>query len=195
LITPDGGEITIAGVRLARSSFQVKQKIGVLPENLGLFDALTVKEHLELVGPIYGLGKGETGQRTDALLALFDLERSRNTFAGQCSHGMRKKLSLAMALLHNPRVLLLDEPFEGIDPTSVQSIQYLLTKIALRGVTVLLTSHLLPTIEQLTSQIVVLQQGRVVWSSANQGSGQSLRKQYFDRVEKPLLEDLPWLGH
>jgi ABC-2 type transport system ATP-binding protein len=195
LISPDAGEVRIAGIDLSQHPFQVKRQIGVLPEDLGLFDALTVQEHLELVGPIYGLPKDETGKRALALLRVFQLAEARSTFAGQCSCGMRKKIALAMALLHNPRVLLLDEPFEGIDPTLVQTIQYLLASIAQRGVTVLLTSHVLSTIEQLTPQIMVIQNGKIVWRSGNDTPPQSLHKQYFDLVEAPLREDLPWLGY
>jgi ABC-2 type transport system ATP-binding protein len=195
LIAPDEGTVSIAGLDLAQHPSQVKQKIGVLPESLGLFDALTVAEHLELIGPIYGVAKDETGQRSDALLRLFGIEYARQTFARQCSYGTRKKIALAMALLPNPRVLFLDEPLEGIDPSSVQTIQHLLSRIAQRGVTILLTSHVLSTIEQLTSQIVVIQNGKIAWRSSGDSPPQSLHQQYFDLVEEPLKEDLPWLGY
>ncbi len=104
--------------------------MGALPEDLGLFDALTIEEHLELCGPIYGLSRTETRERTGALLRILGLENGRCTYLDQCSHGMRKKTALAMALLHNPRVLLLDEPFEGIDPVSSVTIRDLLIAVA-----------------------------------------------------------------
>lgn len=195
LVSPDQGEIKIAGLDLAHHPLQVKQQVGVLPEGLGLLDALTVEEHLELTGPIYGLAKSEAYRRSDDLLRLFGIEHARRTFARQCSYGMRKKIALAMALLHNPRVLFLDEPFEGVDPSSVQTIQYLLSVIASRGVTIMLTSHVLSTIEKLTSQIIVIRDGKIVWKSGNDSPPQSLHKQYFDLVEEPLNEDLPWLGY
>ena len=195
LVSPDEGSVTIAGIEPSQHPSQVKQQIGVLPESLGLFDALTAEEHLQLTGPIYGIATDETNQRSDALLRLFGIEYARETFAGQCSYGMRKKIALAMALLSNPRVLFLDEPFEGIDPTSVQTIQYLLSIIAQRGVTILLTSHVLSTIQQLTSQLVVIRDGRIVWRSENDSSPRPVQEQYFDLVDEPLKEDLPWLGY
>jgi ABC-2 type transport system ATP-binding protein len=126
LLPPDAGELRIPG----------KREMGVLPEDLGLFDALTIEEHLELCGPIYGLSRTETRERTGALLRILGLENGRYTYLDQCSHGMRKKTALAMALLHNPRVLLLDEPFEGIDPVSSVTIRDLLIAVAGRGIAV-----------------------------------------------------------
>ncbi|HTQ58349.1 MAG TPA: ABC transporter ATP-binding protein [Bryobacteraceae bacterium] len=118
LLAADSGDVRISGCDLFADPVTVRRSIGVLPEDMGLFDGLTVEEHLELCGPIYGLGKRETRERGDALLRVLGLEDGRYTYLDQCSHGMRKKTALAMALLHGPRVLLLDEPFEGIDPAS-----------------------------------------------------------------------------
>ena len=193
LLAPDRGEVRIADLDARTDALRVKQAIGVLPEDLGLFDALTVHEHLELCGPIYGLTRDETRARTDALLRILDLDHGRNTFSDQCSHGMRKKTALAMALLHSPRVLLLDEPFEGIDPVSSKTIRDLLTAVAGRGITVLLTSHALSTIDRLATQMMLIRGGRVVWSSAANEMPRPLEEMYFELVETPHTEDLPWL--
>ncbi len=194
LLKPTSGEAVVAGLNVASEPLAVKRIIGVLPENLGLFDALTVEEHLYLSGPIYGLSRGETRARTDQLLRALALENGRTTFIEHCSYGMRKKTALAMALLHNPRVLFLDEPFEGIDPVTSKTLRGLLTTVAARGVTVFLTSHILTIVERLATQIVMIRDGRAVWNSRPDELPKSLEDVYFDLVEPPIEEDLPWLG-
>ena len=107
---------------------------------------------------------------------------------------MRKKTALAMALLHNPRVLFLDEPFEGIDPVTSKTIRDLLTALAARGMTVFMTSHILSIVERLASQIVFIRQGRIVWNSTQDQLPQGLEDHYFALVESAPPRDLPWLG-
>ena len=194
LLAPTAGSIAVAGVDPQKHPLRVKQIAGILPEGLGLFDDLTVAEHLELSGPIYGLSRAETAARTTQLLRLLDLERGRHTFASACSHGMRKKTALALALLHNPRVLFLDEPFEGVDPVTSRTIRELLAAIARRGITVFLTSHILSIVDRLAGQILFLRQGRIVWNSETSELKQPLEDLYFELVEPPRTEDLEWLG-
>ncbi len=194
LMPPTAGEVTVAGLNVRSQTLAVKRACGVLPENLGLFDALTVQEHLELSGPIYGLSLKETRARADQLLRVLALEHGRDTFLGECSHGMRKKTSLAMALLHNPRVLLLDEPFEGIDPVTAHSISDLLRMLASRGAAILISAHILAIVDRLADQILMLRQGRIVWDSPAADLPRALEDHYFELVEAPRMEELPWLG-
>ncbi len=142
LVAPTSGSATVAGLDVVRDALQSKKRIGVLPENLGLFDDLTVEEHLDLTGAVYGLTRQETRDRTAQLLRVLHLEHGRKTFASRCSHGMRKKTSLAMALLPNPQVLFLDEPLEAIDPVTAKTVTDLLVTLSQRGITVFLTSHI-----------------------------------------------------
>ncbi len=142
LLSPSSGEATICGLKAGAHSLELKRKMGVLPENLGLFDDLTVDEHLLLTGQVYGLPAEATMARMEQLLNVLDLRNGRKTFASQCSHGMRKKTALAMALLPNPEVLFLDEPFEAIDPVTSKIMRDLLVNASRRGVTVFLTSHI-----------------------------------------------------
>ena len=193
LLAPDTGEIQIANLDVRSDLVKVKRAIGVLPEDLGLFDSLSIKEHLELSGPVYGLSLRETRERMDPLLRMLGIHDKRDTFLDQASHGMRKKTALAMALIHNPRVLFLDEPFEGIDPVSSKTIQDLLTAVAVRGITVFLTSHILSIIDKLAGQIVMIRQGHIVWDSVLEKLDRPLEEMYFDFVETPHTEDLPWL--
>jgi ABC-2 type transport system ATP-binding protein len=126
---------------------------------------------------------------------MLDLETTRHTFAGDASYGMKKKTALAMALLHNPRVLLLDEPFEGIDPTSSRVIEQALTTAAQRGLTILFTSHILPLAQRLANRSLILQNGLIVWDSSRDAQLASLDRTYFNLIGEPGQEDhLPWLG-
>lgn len=194
LIAPTSGDALIGGLHVAGEPLAVRRVVGVLPENLGLFDSLTIEEHLHLSGPVYGLSAGETHQRTNQLLRVLGLEDGRDTFASECSHGMRKKTALAMALLHNPQALFLDEPFEGIDPVAAKTIGDLLQNLARRGMTVFLTSHILSIVEKLATQIVLIRGGKIVWNSAAEHLERPVEDLYFDLVEAPPNEEMPWLG-
>jgi ABC-2 type transport system ATP-binding protein len=109
LLAPDAGTIRVAGLPVTGRTLALRRLMGVVPEDLGLFDSLTIEEHLEMCGPIYGLAREETRRRTESLLRFLDLFAGRRTFLDQCSYGMRKKTAFAMALLHAPRVLFFDE--------------------------------------------------------------------------------------
>jgi ABC-2 type transport system ATP-binding protein len=173
---------------------EAKRITGVLPENLGLFEHLTLEEHLLLTGPIYGLSPINTRARAAQLLSALGLDPFRNLYASQCSHGTRKKTALAMALLHNPKVLFLDEPFEGIDPVTAALIRQLLVTLSERGITIFLTSHILSIVERLATRIIFIRQGKLAWNSTPAELPQSLEDHYFDLVEAPPHPDLPWLG-
>jgi ABC-2 type transport system ATP-binding protein len=194
LLAPTSGDAAVAGLSITKGGIELKKRIGVLPANLGLFDDLTVEEHLTLTGDVYGLRREDTHLRTAQLLRALDLENGRTVFASRCSSGMRKKTALAMALIHNPPVLFLDEPFEAIDPFTSRTISELLVRIARRGTTVFLTSHILSTIERMATQFIVIRDGRIVWNAAASELTKPLEEMYFDLVEYPPVEDLEWLG-
>ena len=194
LLSPSEGDVTVCGLNPATQPVELKRRIGVLPEDLGLFDDLTVEEHLLLTGDVYGLSRGATQARTAQLLHALSLEHGRHTFAAACSHGMRKKTSFAMALLPNPQVLFLDEPFEAVDPVTSKIMRELLLSAARRGVTVFLTSHILSVAEDIATQFVMIRKGAVVWNSPAGELPQSLEQHYFDLVEAPVVEELEWLG-
>ncbi len=194
LVRPSGGDIEVCGLDPQMQPIEFRRRIGVVPEDLGLFDNLTVEEHLSLTGSVYGLDKQVTRSRADQLLRVLRLEDGRDTFAASCSHGMRKKTSFAMALLPNPQVLFLDEPFEGIDPVTSKIMRNLLQSIASRGVTVFLTSHLLTAVEQIATQLIVIRKGRIVWDTPTAEVPVTLEQHYYDLVGTPVVEDIEWLG-
>jgi ABC-2 type transport system ATP-binding protein len=194
LLAPTSGEAMVCGLDVAKDSLAIKRKIGVLPENLGLFDDLTVEEHLLLTGQIYGLPRGVALTRIEQLLQALSLEQGRDTFASQCSHGMRKKTAFGMALLPNPEVLLLDEPFEAIDPVTSRIMHEVLVKAARRGTTVFLTSHILSVAERIANQFVIVRGGKMVWNSLAEELPRSLEELYLEMAESPMTEELEWLG-
>jgi len=194
LLAPTSGEILVCGLNVAQDPLAIKRRIGVLPEDLGLFDDLTVEEHLLLTGRIYGLSREITRARVEQLLSALSLAHGRDTFAGQCSHGMRKKTAFGMALLPNPEVLFLDEPFEAIDPVTSKTMRDLLVTAAGRGITVFLTSHILSVVERIANQFVMIRGGKSVWNSSSQDLPRSLEDLYFDLAEEPVTENLDWLG-
>ncbi len=194
LLTPSAGDVEVCGLDPRTNTIELKRRIGVLPEDLGLFDDLTVEEHLLLTGSVYGVEKHETRRRVDQLLRVLSLEHGRHTFAAACSHGMRKKTSFAMALLPNPQVLFLDEPFEAIDPVTSKIMRDLLETASRHRITIFLTSHMLSVVEQIATQVVMIRKGKIVWDSPRCDLPQSLEQHYFDLVEAPPSEDLEWLG-
>ncbi len=194
LLVPTSGEAIVCGTNVAVNPVAVKRKIGVLPESLGLFDDLTVEEHLELTGDIYGLDAATTRERITRLLTVLGLTAGRRTFARSCSHGMRKKTAFAMALLPNPEALFLDEPFEAVDPVTSGVMADILRNAASRGVTVLLTSHILPMAARIADQFVIIRSGRSVLNSTAADLPRPLEELYFELAEAPVSGELEWLG-
>jgi ABC-2 type transport system ATP-binding protein len=197
LLQPSAGEALISGLSILTSPLEVKKKIGVLPEDLALFDSLTIWEHLLMCGPIYGLTRSETESRAMQLLKYLDLRASRNVYVDQASSGMRKKCSLAMALLHNPAVLFLDEPFEGIDPVSSRNIKDLLSLLASRGATIFLTSHILEVVERLVESFAIIVEGEIVCSQTVEETlraGQTIEDLFLKHVRRDEVEQLEWIG-
>ena len=162
LLKPSSGTMRILGIDPLRDSVAVKRRIGVVPEDLALFDRLTAQETLMFVAQIHGIPGDTAKTRADDLLAVMDLTAAGSTLVTDFSHGMRKKLSLAAALLPAPKLLFLDEPFEGIDAVASRQIKDLLQSFVTRGGTIFLTSHILEIVERLSTHIGVIAKGRLV---------------------------------
>jgi len=165
LLAPTSGDAILTGNSIVKDSLAAKRLIGVVPDELALFDRLSLWEHLTMVGSIHGLSKDDTHTRSEDLLRVLGLWADRGTFAGESSHGMRKKLALAMALIHNPAILFLDEPFEGIDPLAGKVLRKLLQRMSARGTTIFLTSHILEIIEKLVDHVAIIVEGEIALDS------------------------------
>jgi ABC-2 type transport system ATP-binding protein len=166
LLAPSAGSIEILGRPFHSSALDLKRQIGVVPEGMALFGRLTAREYLRFVGRMYGLDNQTTEQRTDELLDFMQLANESKKLVTDFSHGMQKKLSLAAAVIHAPRVLFLDEPFEGVDAIAAGMLKTMLQGMIYRGATIFLTSHVLEIVERLCSHVAIIHQGRLVANGA-----------------------------
>jgi ABC-2 type transport system ATP-binding protein len=164
LLAPTSGTMRILGTDLAASDAarEVKRRIGVVPEDLALFDNLTAREYLTFIGRMYLLPATTVRQRCQELLAMMDLDHEEKKVTLEYSHGMKKKLALAAALLPDPDLLFLDEPFEGVDAVASRILRDVLQQFVKRGATVFLTSHVLEIVEKLCTDVAIIAQGRLV---------------------------------
>jgi ABC-2 type transport system ATP-binding protein len=162
LLAPTSGSIHVVGLDFSRNPLEVKRQIGVVPEGLALFGRLTAPEYLRFVGQMYGLDAATTLERSRELLEFMNLADERKKLITDFSHGMQKKLALAAAVIHGPKVLFLDEPFEGIDAIAAGAIKSMLQGMIARGATIFLTSHVLDIVERLCSHMAIINNGRLV---------------------------------
>ena len=172
LLGPTSGRIRVLGRDIATVPLEVKSRIGVVPEDLNLFERLTGAEMLAFTGRMYGLNKAEIAERLPELLDLMELRNEPKKLIVEYSHGMKKKLCLACALIHRPEILFLDEPFEGVDAIASRTLKDLLSRLTARGLTVFLTSHVLEIVERLCTDIAIISQGKLLAA----GSLDELRK-------------------
>src|SRR5580704_2158664 len=171
LLSASSGSIQILGLDLAQNPVEVKRQIGVVPEGMALFGRLTGAEYLNFVGRMYGLDRETAGKRTAELLDFMQLADQPKALVTDYSHGMQKKLALAAAVIHGPRILFLDEPFEGVDAIASGTLKAMLQRMIARGATIFLTSHVLEIVERLCSHLAIIHQGKLV----AQGSLEELR--------------------
>ena len=162
LIEPSDGEILFDGVPVGRDRLAHKQRLGYVPEEPHLYPHLTGAEYLEMVGQLRGIPEGLVIHKTSGFLRLLGLHADRNVPISSYSKGMRQKILLAAALLHNPELILLDEPFSGLDVNSALVLRGLIHELAARGKVVLFSSHELDTVERVSSRVVILHKGKVV---------------------------------
>jgi ABC-2 type transport system ATP-binding protein len=208
LLAPTSGRMQLLGIDFSANPVEVKRQIGVVPEGMGLFERLTGVQYLRFVGRMYGLDKPTAEKRAEELLEFMQLADREKTLIADYSHGMQKKMALAAAVIHGPRILFLDEPFEGVDALAAGALKALLGRMTERGVTIFLTSHVLEIVERLCSHLAIIHKGRLV----AQGSLEELRsgvpgaegeKKTLEQIflsivgqsggEQSRLEELTWL--
>jgi ABC-2 type transport system ATP-binding protein len=211
LLAPTAGRVRVLGRDIASEPNEVKRRIGVVPEDLNLFERLTGAEMLSFTGRMYGLGREDIASRSRELLELMELDSEPRRLVVEYSHGMKKKLALACALIHRPEILFLDEPFEGVDAIASRTLKDLLSRLTSRGLTVFLTSHVLEIVERLCTDIAIISEGRLVASGpleelrrgisvgdSSEGGGALSLEDYFIRVVGGAhgagADALRWLG-
>lgn len=199
LLTPSAGTVKVLGGNPLddAQAVKIKSRIGVVPEDLGLFDNLSAREYLTFVGRMYLMPTETMNQRIDELLSLMKLDDTDAKLTLEFSHGMRKKLALAAALLPNPDLLFLDEPFEGVDAVASRVLRDTLGNFVARGSTVFLTSHVLEIVERLCTHVGIIADGKLVeqCSLADLRQGSSLEVRFLERVgnEQDTALQLSWL--
>jgi ABC-2 type transport system ATP-binding protein len=208
LLAPTSGGMELLGLDFQKNAVEVKRQIGVVPEGMGLFERLTGIEYLHFVGRMYGLDRATTEKRADELLEFMQLADREKTQIADYSHGMQKKLALAAAVIHGPRILFLDEPFEGVDALAAGALKALLGRMTERGVTIFLTSHVLEIVERLCSHVAIIHKGRLVAQGSldelragagkQEGAPETLEQIFLSIVgqsgaEQARLEELSWL--
>lgn len=160
VLRPDAGQVRIAGVDLKANPVEAKRQLGFVPDEPELFDYLSVEEHLRFIARLYGVADIE--RRLPVLLADLELSDRRRSLPDELSRGMRQKLALGCAFVHDPKVLLLDEPLTGLDPLGIRRMKDAIREKAAAGAAVLLSSHLLEVVSELCGRVVVLGHGKVV---------------------------------
>ena len=198
LLRPDSGQILINGLDVWADPRAVKAIIGVVPAEARLFDRLSGEELLEYAGRLHSLPASEARSRAAQLLDVLDLADDARRLVADYSTGMRKKVALGCALIHNPAVLFLDEPLEGVDPVSGDVIRRLLTRFVGSGSTVLFSSHVMELVEQVCDHVSIIDKGRIVVTGTvdEVRGGKTLQQAFIDRVGSRATdrEVLSWLG-
>ncbi|WP_327225032.1 ABC transporter ATP-binding protein [Streptomyces platensis] len=200
LLRPDAGVVEIGGHDVWKDPVSVKSRIGVLPEGLRLFERLSGRELLGYIGRLRGLPGDEVDKRAAQLLDVLDLAGSQHKLVVDYSTGMRKKIGLAAALLHNPEVLFLDEPFEGVDPVSAQTIRGVLERYTTSGATVIFSSHVMELVESLCDWVAVIAAGQIRADgplAEVRGAAPSLQDAFLELVgagDRGAGANLDWLG-
>jgi ABC-2 type transport system ATP-binding protein len=199
LLAPSRGEVLVLGKNMLdpRESLEVKRRVGVIPEDLALFDNLTAREYLTFIGRMYLLPRDTVRSRIGELLPLLGLENEEKKLTLEYSHGMKKKLALAAALLPNPDLLFLDEPFEGVDAVTSRVVRDLLAGFVARGSTVFLTSHVLEIVEKLCTHVGIIVKGELVEQASLEviRKGGSLEDRFLERAgaDPEATRKLTWL--
>jgi ABC-2 type transport system ATP-binding protein len=192
LLEPSAGTMEILGKPFGAGALNLKRQIGVVPEGMALLGRLTAPEYLRFVGRMYGLDRVTTNLRTEELLEFMRLADERRKLITDFSHGMQKKLALAAAVIHGPRVLFLDEPFEGVDAIAAGMLKTMLLGMINRGVTIFLTTHVLEIVERLCSHVAIIHQGRLVANGSLEElrSGVASTLPGAEREQKLTLEEI-----
>jgi ABC-2 type transport system ATP-binding protein len=196
LLAPTSGTVRLLGEPLRPDAYALKGRIGVLPEGMALFERLTAAEYLRFVAGMYGLDRDVTAARTQELLEFMQLDTTPGRLIADFSHGMKKKVALAAAVIHGPKLLFLDEPFEGVDAVAAGTLKTMLQGMIQRGATIFLTSHVLEIVERLCSHVAIIAKGKIV----AHGSLEDLRSGAGTQIASPddnsqrTLEDI-FLSH
>ena len=184
ILEADSGDIFIDGKNIKGNELHFKNKIGFLPEQVGLYGRLTAKESLQFYGGFYDLGEDEIEKRGKSLLSKLGLEKDSNRKVNQYSLGMRKRLALCIALLNKPEILVLDEPTSGLDPRGVKALRIVLKELNRKGLTIILSSHVLTEVQEICTHVGIINKGKLIREESING----IRKEIEKKSIKLLLK-------
>ena len=184
ILEADSGDIFINGKNIKGNELHFKNKIGFLPEQVGLYGRLTAKESLQFYGGFYDLGEDEIEKRGKSLLSKLGLEKDSNRKVNQYSLGMRKRLALCIALLNKPEILVLDEPTSGLDPRGVKALRIVLKELNRKGLTIILSSHVLTEVQEICTHVGIINKGKLIREESING----IRKEIEKKSIKLLLK-------
>lgn len=197
LAPPTSGSMEILGYPVPSEDTRVRSLMGVVPDESLLFDHLTGPEFVEFAGRMYGLPREQARSRANELIELFELDEARRKLINEYSKGMRKRVAMAAALIHRPRLFLMDEPFEGVDAVGARLMKEILLEQVRRGAAIFLTSHVLEVVERLCDRVAIIHQGKLVIDSTMEElrSGSETLEDIFVRVVggERSVENLSWL--
>lgn len=201
LLPATSGEITLDNVDVMKHSTKIKEKIGYMPDFFGVYDDLKVSEYLEFYASIYNIKGTERKKMIDDLLELVDLGHKREAYVDSLSRGMKQRLCLARSLVHNPRLLVLDEPASGMDPRARVEMKEILKNLKGMGKTIIISSHILPELAELCTSIGIIDKGRMVISGSVSEimqqvySKKVIRVKVMEKVEETvtLLSEYPFI--
>ncbi len=187
LLQPDNGSIIVNGIDAQKDNIAVKQITGYLPDEIFLYDYLSGRDFLNFVADIYGLRKKEKEEKVEKLLQQFDLVDAANEYSANYSLGMKKKLALAGTVIHDPQLLILDEPFNGLDPQATRDLRQLLKQMAENGTTIIFSSHVLEVVEKIVTHAGIINHGKLAISATIEDIAKeygSLEQAFFKITEK-----------
>ncbi|MFW0111885.1 ABC transporter ATP-binding protein [Rothia sp. CCM 9416] len=196
MLKPTDGQVLVGGTDMWASPLEAKRKVGVLPDGVRLFDKLTGEQLLTYAGRLHGLDKVTVAERTRDLLLALDLVNAAGKQVADYSAGMTKKIALACAMIHAPSLLVLDEPFEAVDPVSASNIQDILKGYVAGGGTVIISSHVMDLVQRLCDHVAVMNEGRILASGTVEQvrAGMSLEDRFVSLVGGRMVrEGLSWL--
>lgn len=184
LLKADFGKLSVYGIDVSKNPWEVKKIVGYVPESPRLYEFLTGLEYLDFIADVHGLDEGVKKNRIQEYLDAFDLENRENEMISGYSHGMKQKIAIIAALLHKPKLLILDEPLSGLDPKSARIVKDLLHKLAGEGVTTIMSTHVLEIADAVCDKIAIIYQG----SKLAEGKSSELRKEA--KMPDSTLEDI-----
>lgn len=196
LLKPTAGQVLVGGLDIWANPLDAKRRVGVLPDGVRLFDKLTGEQLLTYAGRLHGLDKATVAERTRDLLIAMDLTGAAGRQVSDYSAGMTKKIALACAMIHAPSLLVLDEPFEAVDPVSASNIQDILKAYVAGGGTVIISSHVMDLVQRLCDHVAIMNAGRILASGTVEQvrGGSSLEERFVELVGgRVVSEGISWL--